>query len=506
MPNPQPKPDAAQQEGRAIENQGREELQRCQRSVQQLAALFDRGRSADPAAAGAPTPSGAAAASDKPPTPRRRAPPASAAAASSASALSSPPGPSGPSGTGHATGGAPTPSGAATATAQPTSPRRPTPPASAPTSADAATAAGAPLPPPASASTASGEPHASTSALSPTTAAPAGSPSSTAVLSVAERVTHAISRIQSGQATTEAVVMAALINEFQSAANLVPVSKTPDFARALLEAIRNRQSETWRTKTALLKPDSRSQLPMPDKWTIRHYTNKATVTLGETDAQGGRKVIAVGPPPFTELLSMVTLVAMREDGIEKPPLRLEANQKLYANTSSKSSGHTTALDWTNIGNIGDTFYALFYGGASATGKTPAFIKDALYFAEWGIDTFGEGWASSDWLSKAPNSKNANCDTPMGGAVEGPLSQVIATMLELTPILARRMDETTVRDRAKDYLGTRFDNFEVKKHGAFRLPPQGWQVASEENITKVEQLSWFPAKDEWKAAPSGAPSV
>jgi hypothetical protein len=310
------------------------------------------------------------------------------------------------------------------------------------------------------------------------------------------RVARAMATIPKGTETSEETVMAALINEYGSEKALVEPSKTPEFASALLESIRSLQSAGWTSATAMVKPDSRMALPgRTEDWTIRHYTNKATVTLGDPGENGMRKVVAVDTPPFNELLSMVTLTAMRMHGMRNYPFNLKPNQKLHTNSSSKTSGHTSALDWKNIGNIGDTFYALFYKGKSATGVVPAFITDALYYAEWKISDFGEGWASSDWLSTASGSKEETAKRPSGKAVEGPLERVIAHQLGILKLQSRNMDPTTVERSTASTLQGNFENFEVKKHGSVKLQTGSWKPANPGKIDEIRS-GWYDAKDNW----------
>jgi hypothetical protein len=312
-----------------------------------------------------------------------------------------------------------------------------------------------------------------------------------------KRVERAMATIPTGTETSEDTVMTALITEYGSAQALVEPSKTPEFASALLESIRLRQSPGWASATEMVKPHSKMGLPgKVEDWTIRHYTNKATVTLADPSDNGLRKVLAVDTPPFNELLSMVTLTAMRMHGMGNYPLNLGQNQKLHTNSSSKTSGHTSALDWKNIGNIGDTFYALFYKGKSATGVVPAFITDALYYAEWRISDFGEGWASSDWLSTASGSKEEGTKRPSGKAVEGPLEQVIAHQLGKLKFQARAMEEATaVESSTASTLTANFENFEVKKHGSVKLQNGSWKPANPGKIGEIHS-GWYDANDNW----------
>lgn len=133
-----------------------------------------------------------------------------------------------------------------------------------------------------------------------------------------------------------------------------------------------------------------------------------------------------------------------------------------------TSGHTTQRDWNIIGNVGDTFYCLYYKGGSATGKTPNFISDAYkYYIEWSIEEFGNCWASSDYLSftqKIINSFKEKKFFPIQ-SYSGDIKDVIMACIfsetkAIMPWLPRL-------DNPAEYLKA-YDNFEIKKHGSMKF--------------------------------------
>ena len=255
-------------------------------------------------------------------------------------------------------------------------------------------------------------------------------------------------------------------------ARLHEASKTPAFAEGLLEQIRQKQSKTWIKATTIRQvPKARWKNQELQYWTARHYTSKCMVVLGQPapDADGVFKVERVEPPPFTELLSSITLATMKRPAGATETTKYKAGDKVMMTFTSgaATSGHTTGVDWKNIGNVGDTFYGLFYKNDPATGRTPNFIRDAVYYAKWPASEFGNAWASTDWLGTAAGSQTEGGKTPEGEARQGELSDIIA---DIYPAAATREigagKETTRSDResAFDAMG----NFEVKKHGPMRV--------------------------------------
>ena len=292
---------------------------------------------------------------------------------------------------------------------------------------------------------------------------------------IAERVKAALT--MATRDLSRESIMASLQTHFATyQGGLLAATREEEFAATLLEEIRNKQSKKWIEATQIHQvPEVQWQNNELQHWTVRHYTNKLKVTLGKDLGQGYFKVAQVGPPPFDEILSTITLAAMSstEESSEFP--YKPGDTMMMANSSASStSGHTTAVDWTNIGNVGDTFYALFYKEEPATGITPNFIRDAVYYAIWSADEFGIGWASADWLGTAKDSRKEDGTTPRGIAREGTISDIIA---DIFPEAATRdfsesgdqESSSSKSQREEKFKAMR--NFEIKKHGP--MPVREW---------------------------------
>jgi len=132
------------------------------------------------------------------------------------------------------------------------------------------------------------------------------------------------------------------------------------------------------------------------------------------------------------------------------------------------SGHTNGYDWNQIGNVGDTFYSLFFDGEPATGKTPAFIKDALFYIEWSLEEFGDCWASGDWLSYADKGSITTIPPSYSGSAYDVLfASLLNNPFEKSTIVAKAAITTALTNGIIDsnaYLKTT-SNFEIKKHGS-----------------------------------------
>ena len=208
-----------------------------------------------------------------------------------------------------------------------------------------------------------------------------------------------------------------------------PISFTTEFCRKVLA------TETARTNL--------------NKFTIRHYTTACP-------NQFGRKV--------------------------KSYLALDIEKKVSLN----KSGHTTGQDWNSIGNIGDTFYSLYYDGKLASiNGIPSFINNAKYFIEWTLDEFEECWASGDWLGKEtqPISYSGNAQNVVLASLinkidlqhkllndseqkaDDELIAQITNILKNPTILTSPItEETDITKIPKPYLNFS-SNFEIKKHGS-----------------------------------------
>ena len=292
----------------------------------------------------------------------------------------------------------------------------------------------------------------------------------------------------SGAQLSKEVILERLTKAFGGTAQLHEASKRPELAEALLEEVRGRQSSTWIRATELhqARPKAWASEKERQKWNVRHYTNKVTVVLGEEVDADIFKVADVKPPPFSELLSSITLATM--PGTAKETGYKKGGELLMANTSAAStSGHTTVKDWKNIGNVGDTFYGLFYEDKPATGVTPPFIKDAVYFARWSLSDFGTGWASADWLATAAESQTEGAKTPGGKAWKGDLANIIT---EIFPMAAKSEAQVSGTESERQRAFNAMDNFEIKKHGPMKVAE--W-LPVEDNIKKIKGWSVNPKK-------------
>lgn len=268
---------------------------------------------------------------------------------------------------------------------------------------------------------------------------------------------------------------------------LVALTRESEFAETLLEGIRTKQSSNWQTKTAIESvPNVEWTNDELKYWNVRHYTNKVMVTLGKDLGQGYFKVEAVAPPSFTEILSTATLTAMfGSGGSSESSSYSTGDRMMLANASgAANSGHTTSTDWVNIGNVGDTFYGLFYQDDPATGLVPGFIRDATYYAKWSVTDFGVGWASADWLSAAGDSRKEEGKTPVGKARGGELSDIIADIYPTA--ISRESTEGEGKESVGDKSERRqkfaaMTNFEVKKHGPMTV---GEWIKVTENVNKL----------------------
>ena len=305
--------------------------------------------------------------------------------------------------------------------------------------------------------------------------------------SIGQSVKAALAGLSGAQLSKE-LILERLTEAFGDTAQLHEATKSPELAEALLEEVRSRQSSTWIKATEIhhAKPKAWASEKELQKWNVRHYTNKVTVVLGEEVGPGIFKVADVKPPPFSELLSSITLATM--PGTAKETEYKKGGELLMANTSAAStSGHTTVKDWKNIGNVGDTFYGLFYEDEPATGVTPPFIKDAVFFARWSLSEFGSGWASADWLATAAESQTENAKTPGGKAWEGELANIIA---EIFPTAAKSEAEVSGTELQRKSAFNGMDNFEIKKHGPMKVAE--W-LPVEDNIEKIKGWSLNPKK-------------
>ena len=203
-------------------------------------------------------------------------------------------------------------------------------------------------------------------------------------------------------------------------------------------------------------------------WTLRHYTDKYVWVAASQE---------VKPPPYREILSALTLAAMKRAGGEAAD---EENEPaVEGKVGAAKSGHTSKIDWDIIGNVGDTFYALFYKGKLA-GHHQTFLNQAQWYAEWKITDVPEIWTSSDWLGTA---KQGNQAVPTGLAYEGAPADVISAILGAW---GRRGGEVEQRK----VFESNFNNFEVKVHGSLSLADStvdtNWQRVDNPEETKEQK--------------------
>ncbi|HLH99283.1 MAG TPA: hypothetical protein VKV06_00750 [Acidimicrobiales bacterium] len=287
-----------------------------------------------------------------------------------------------------------------------------------------------------------------------------------------------------GEDLSKELILKKLTEKF--GADLHQKTREPEFAKALLEAIRSKQGAKWQAATATTQA-KKPRNPINDNaaahWNVRHYTNKFYAVLGDEVSPGVYQVKDVEPPPFTELLSSITLATMTPSA-DRPADKVMGTYSAGAATS----GHTTSKDWKNIGNVGDTFYGLFYDDKPATGVTPAFIKDAVYYAQWPASEFGDAWASADWLSYASMSQKPDPQLPDLKGYEGNIVDIIAQIYPLG--LRSTSDEEIQRKQAFGQM----TNFEVKKHGPMTV--NEWKPVAE-TINTIK--GWRITKDGKKSS-------
>jgi hypothetical protein len=298
-----------------------------------------------------------------------------------------------------------------------------------------------------------------------------------------------------GDALTQEVILKRLEAQFGGGKpRLNAASRRPEFAEALLEAVRSRQGARWvrATKIRHVEPARWANAEL-QHWTVRHYTSKFQVVLGAANTDGSLQVARVEPPPFSELLSSITLATMSRDGgggAASTP-GTGSTVMMTFTSGAASSGHTTGVDWKHIGNVGDTFYGLFYKGQPATGITPNFIRDAVYYAEWPVSEFGAAWASADWLGTAAESQTPGGKVPEGEARQGQLSDIIADIFPGATRADYSEEGPAGRDRRaeREAKFSAMPNFEVKKHGPIKVAT--WHGV-DVNIATIKKWPFVPA--------------
>ena len=306
---------------------------------------------------------------------------------------------------------------------------------------------------------------------------------------IEERVEKALEDVPTEKLSKD-TILAALGRHFRDyRPGLHAATRDPSFSETLLEGIRNRQGGNWIRATAPQKVPTRQWFNQElQHWNVRHYTSKLNVELGEDLGEGIFRVREIEAPPFNEIISTVTLATLKPGGGVQNAKGTGDRMLLTYTGGASSSGHTTGLDWANVGNVGDTFYGLFYKDKPATGLTPSFIADAVYYARWSVQDFGVGWASADWLGTAAHSREDRGETPGGIARTGQLSDIIASIF---PEAATRdfsqtgNVETPESEEQRKAAFAQMSNFEIKKHGP--MPVNAWLPIAT-NIAKA-RLWW-----------------
>lgn len=302
-----------------------------------------------------------------------------------------------------------------------------------------------------------------------------------------QRVKRAVAEVPTKD-LTKTTVLASLEKHFADyEPGLHKATRDPAFSETLLECIRTRQSKNWSRATAPQQVPARQWTNQElQHWNVRHYTSKLNIALGQDLGEGIFTVADVEQPSFKEIISTVTLATMKPGGKIENAKRSGEKVMMTFTGGAASSGHTTGLDWANVGNVGDTFYGLFYKDQPATGITPPFITDAVYYAKWSVEDFGVGWASADWLGTAVDSQKEKGKTPQGIARTGQLSDIIASIFpEATTRDFSQSGEVEAEgsaERRKEAFAA-MANFEIKKHGP--MPVNAW-LPIDANINKAKR--------------------
>lgn len=122
-------------------------------------------------------------------------------------------------------------------------------------------------------------------------------------------------------------------------------------------------------------------------------------------------------------------------------------------SDGRNSGHTNKKDWWEFGNVGDTFYCLFYQGKPVTNTRPPFLDNCTHYIEWGLDAFNECWASTDWLDP---------DAPTLPAYSGDIKNILLSYF------SSKGNSMVVKKcylpNPNSFFGN-YNNFEIKKHGS-----------------------------------------
>ena len=174
-----------------------------------------------------------------------------------------------------------------------------------------------------------------------------------------------------------------------------------------------------------------------DRYTIRHYTSSDPSNWSEKKVKSN--------------LTLTVENIFKEESI------------LGRTTTS---GHTNFKDWCEFGNVGDTFYCLFYDNEPVT--RAEFLKHCTYYIEWSLDEFTDCWASTDWLN--PTAEQLN---PTSGSIINILLSYFSK------------DAKTYFKNYKLFF-SKYINFEIKKHGSMEFDNY---YAKEEGTDTWKHYKW-----------------
>jgi hypothetical protein len=236
---------------------------------------------------------------------------------------------------------------------------------------------------------------------------------------------------------TEDAMLPCIINYFETQGrDAVKETCMPEFAKAYFLKAKTR-TKFIDINIPSVKIPLENGIPenILNKFTFRHYTSNGTI-IPKPD-------YAEIKPDYAEIKSNMTLAIK----VKKDP---------------HTSGHTTGLDWSGIGNVADTFYALCYDGNPI--DTPNFIKNAKYYMEFTVAEIGNIWVSPDWLQYAAKT-GTSIPYPENMTYEGSAEAVLNALFPL--IKFHKQDDTYIKTRIKELAGSK--NFEVKAHGSRPIP-------------------------------------
>lgn len=124
-----------------------------------------------------------------------------------------------------------------------------------------------------------------------------------------------------------------------------------------------------------------------DKEKKRNFYNSIRITPPKKD---------LAPIQTTDPAHQIDNWTIRFYSRTKEFSEIKSNLQLTLESSKINSGHTNGEDWTKFGNVGNTFYCLYFQ------NRPVVIKDFLapckYYAEFPLREIDDLWISNDWIS------------------------------------------------------------------------------------------------------------